>query len=152
MKLTPETLMVQPIDAEKVAKLITESLPPLPENETYHVSPYDAFILGIGCLVDMDCCYGFLKDQGSMFIDGKIQSVMVFDVEKRTHYTQENGLPGYKGQHNVCLFNVGVETQLPSLVKDPVPLKEFMGRRFEYNPRVSTNTRKFIADMEQRLG
>ncbi len=150
MTYTAETLMIQPVDAEKVQKLITESLPPLPENETYHVSEFNAFILAINCIVDKDCCWGYLDDK--MHIDEKLQLIMTFHVDKRIHYIQEeNGLPGYNGKSNVCIFNVGVETQLPSLVKEPISLKDFLGTRGECNPRIVTNTRKFLDEINHIL-
>ena len=150
MTYTAETLMIQPVDAEKVQKLITESLPPLPENETYHVSEFNAFILAINCIVDKDCCWGYLDDK--MHIDEKLQPIMTFHVDKRIHYIQEeNGLPAYNGKSNVCLSHVGVETQLPSLVKEPISLADFLGTRGTVKPRIITNTRKFLDEINHIL-
>jgi len=144
--LTAETLLVRPIDADKIAALITATLPALPEGETYYVSPYVAIVPEYdNCILTPDCDYDFSVSK--MYIDGAFQPVFTVSVNKRIPFTTEDKLPGYTEKH-ACLFNLGIHTQvIPSLLKQPVSLREFMGSQYNSNPCIKKNMKDCLSEI-----
>lgn len=148
-KLTEDTLMVRPIDPNKVLAFIIPLLPKLPKDTTYTANAcgYDAMTMDNLICVDSDCCYAFLSDN-EMFHEGKNQGIICVSIGTSKEYIQEgNGLKGWHNKSNAYNIPIGAETQLPALLKEPVTLKEHMGRRYNYNPRIMKNMREFLNKM-----
>lgn len=147
IKYTEDTLMVQPLDTEKILAYVSTFLPALPEDTKYRTNCADAFILKHAICLDADCCWGILSEDAT-FHDGIMQGTAICAIGTSREYIQEeNGLKGWCNKSNLFRIPLGIITQVPNLVKDPISLREFMGRRYDYNPRIKTNMRTFLRDV-----
>lgn len=140
MNYTAETLMVYPIDPEKMAKYVADtiSLPQLDKDHYYYISPYEAFMFEPMRAISSDCCWqeAFPKMVIGNYMGFAVPIVVTIkgpkgDVEKFEMYVLFHDLKG------------------KPLVKEPVSLKEFMGSRYNYNPRIVANQNMFLKEINQ---
>jgi hypothetical protein len=139
-----ETLMVKPINKEKLIELIKEDFKGvkfLKKNQEFTLHP--GAVIGSNCEVDDDCCY-YLAEKG--FFNKKVQPIFSFNVGIKT--TIKKG--SYTLQGNAFIYYVPEEL-IKYILDKEVSLKEFMGSRYNYNPRIIKNMREFINDIGSQL-
>ena len=137
--MNEDTIKVRPINQEFILDILNGLATDRQDNEE--------FIIQVGAMyenveVDNDCRYRFLDNK---FIDGKIQLVLTVGVCVKT-----KTLTGYsRGIVPQFYFDICLDTE--GLLGEEVSLKEFMGSRYNYNPRIRTNMREFIEDIKTQL-
>lgn len=131
---TAETVVVTLLDIEAIKTDVAKLLP-LKEGDEYQIDTealYDGNVL-----IDPDCCYYFMCPR---LEGGKVQNV--WDVPVRTKRAQPGG--GYRLSMEVEFYFPILAVDLSKYFKDVVSLKTFMGSRYNYNPRITRNTREFL--------
>ncbi len=139
-----DTLMVKPINKEKLIELIKEDFKGvkfLKRKQEFTV--YPGALVGSNCEVDSDCCY-YVAEKG--FLNKKVQPIFSFTVGIKTN----TGPGAYSLQSNAFVYYVPQEL-IKHLLDKEVSLKEFMGSRYNYNPRIIKNMRDFINDIGGQL-
>jgi len=134
--LKAENVMVTLLDIEAIKKAI-EKLLPLKAGDEYQV---DDEALFDNVLINQDCIYYYMCPT---LADGKIQNVWHVPVR-----TKKKVKGGYRLSLNVEFYYSITEQQLKKYSKKRVSLKEVMGSRYKYNPRIITNTRDFLTAVE----
>lgn len=139
-KITEEMLKVTPIDYEKLGKYLEEIYKPKP-NEKY--STENCALVCENVMTDNECCYWFIEKKAH---NGKIQ--FVYSAPVRVITTTDEG-----SFHPMTpSFYVDISTEeLTPYMKDKVSLKEYMGRRYNYNPRIEKNMRDFLKEINASL-
>ncbi len=135
MNYTPETLMVRPIDHDKLIAHFTAFIK-LKKNQVIRTSK-DA-ITHDNVVVDNECCYSVLDKFFTCYgfnLDYAIQLPIFIDTKKKGG-TSISFTPAF-------YINFHVK-ELKTFLKKPVTLKEFMIGRFNYNPIITANTREFM--------
>jgi len=133
-------LFVRPLNREKVLELISKSIT-LQEDEDINVYAFDA-LYDDNVIIDSDCCYGILN---KVWLNNQIQYAFNVRAEIRTISKTPEGLRRWTTKETF-LFPIGVTQELNICFGNPVSLKDFMGSRYNYNPRIKTNMRNFIED------
>lgn len=137
MKHTPETLMVQPINKALILEILNGLATDKKDNEEF-VIHVGAFYKGIE--VNNECIYSFLNTK---FVNGQKQMMLEVPVKIKTKTERGFSTPLFTEFY----FDIAIDTE--NLLLPPVTLKEFMGGRYNYNPRIATNTREFIKEVNQ---
>lgn len=136
MNPTPVTLTVIPLNEEKLLQRIRAEVKMEDPLESLHIRT--SAIAAENIFVNKDCCYGFMEKR---YQSGKIQ--FVYDVPVRVRKKTPDG--------EVCpmcpsfYFPIGIE-ELRNYYLATVSLKDYMGQRFDYNPRIKTNMNNFLND------
>ena len=133
-------IMVLPLNNEKILfalKAIIEQ----GENREFKIDT--GALCNSAMVVDADCCYCFLENR---VVLGKVQ--LVYDVPVRIVTIKEGGRS----------FPMSVSFYFPITLDDlqyytdaQQTLKEFMGSRHDYNPRIKNNMREFLQDANETL-
>lgn len=133
----PEILMVFPLDKDAIIKHISVFVPPK-NNQEYYIETVALFRDEI--IVDTECCYYILeKKHVDYFVD------FVHDIPVRIKTKTKSG-------HSMSMttdfyFPINVDYLKSTFCMPQTSLKDFMGTRYGYNPRIEKNTREFIRDM-----
>lgn len=136
--LNAETLMVLPINMKKFSADISESLQKDEKNKgkKFEIRGSLAFIADgkDTIMLDDECCFYDEKD-----------AVFPFEVHKAKEPVKEEG---GKTTYTISIFpayEIEVSRkELLAFCDKPVTLKEFMGSRFRYNPRIMGNEKNFF--------
>lgn len=139
MKKDENTFMVKPVDKEKILKKI--STIPKQENEEFVIDV--GALVGCIVIVDENCIYSFLEPR---FINGNPQ--MVYDVPVRIKTRIEDG---WSFPVAISFYYPITLEELCEYLKPDISLKEYMGSRYDYNPRIKINMRDFLDDMNETL-
>lgn len=136
-----ETFMVQPIDNVKALAWITEKIAPQ-DNHKFSISI--GAIVGNNVEVDDECCYNFMPKK---FINGKIQHVLEVGVRIITIMSEtQRSIP------TSASFYIDIpEEDYSNMFTEQKSLKEHMGRRYDYNPRIKANMLEFIEDIVSQI-
>lgn len=145
--MCPETLIVEPINEGKLSKYLEKFIridnnqTLMVEKESFFFHPWQSF------LIDDDCCAGKLEkiyNRETKSTEWKTS----FAIRKSTKTENGESFPMYVNEY----FDIP-ETELRdnNLLDNPISLKEFMGRRFGYNPRIETNTRIILKEIQQSI-
>ena len=133
-------IMVLPLNKEKILsdlKLMVR----LNENQELKIDT------GALCnnlmVVDSECCYQVMEKR---LVLGKVQ--LVYDVPVRVIKITETGrsIP-----MTVSFYFPITLDDLQNYTETPISLKEFMGSRYNYNPRISANMKDFLEDANATL-
>lgn len=134
MRITAETIIVNPINKEKLNAFISKYLP-LNEGEEFCFDTDSIFIHNKGCmLIDWECCAGYL-DKNFNYKTEKIEPFVGIGIRRWTTYEGGRSLP----MSHECYFNI-FESDWDQILDKETTLKEFMESRFNYNPRIQRNT------------
>lgn len=137
MKKDENTLMVLPLNTDKIIAAI-EQLIGKPENTEYKISQ-DAICEDMAVL-DNECCYGYLENR---VFNGAVMPVYDIGVRIVTITPEGKSFP----MSNSFYFTQSLSQLKELFCKEPVSLKEFMGQRYDYNPRIKANMRNFLEDI-----
>lgn len=146
---TATEIFVLTIDKERlIEKLIEEYEYKLEKNQVLRIS-CDAILLDndkkpTPVFVDQDCCYGFMNKH--LYHNNKIQYAYFIGVhidEKNDHGITMKNIPEF--------FIPLAEENFEDLSKEVLTLHEYMGTRYNYNPRIAKNTREFLTDICSQL-
>jgi len=138
VKITADTVMVSPINEEKALALVKLFVK---EKRGQSFSTYSGALLDENVITDRECCYCFLDKH---YMNGKIQIVynIPIRIEKRTKKGRTIPLdPSF-------YFTIDSATFKTILDKE-VSLREYMGSRFNYNPRIVANTSDFLKLLQE---
>lgn len=139
-KITEHMLKVTPIDHEKLAKYLEEIYRPEP-NQRY-TTEYCALVCE-NVMTDNECCYWFIEKKAH---NGKLQFVYSAPVRVITKTDEGESFPMTPS------FYVDISTEdLKPYMKDKCTLREYMARRYNYNPRISANMRDFLKEINDSL-
>ena len=133
-----EELIVAPINVEALTNHILKLIP-LKDKQEYIIEN-SAFLLNgekiINVVTDNECCYEILEKK---MHNGTIQ--YVYEIGCRIK-TWKDG--GYSFPMTVDFwFSISLD-EIAKFLKPAESLKDFMIGRYEYNPRISSNTQNFI--------
>ena len=95
--------------------------------------------------VDQDCCYGFMNKH--LYHNNKVQ--YTFFIPVFLDFKKPSGLMKMRTMPNFYI-PLGAE-DFQALKGEILTLREFMGSRYKYNPRVDKNMREFLNDVCKQL-
>lgn len=131
--LRAEDVVVTLLDIEAIKAELNKQLPP-PVDIEYIID--DVALYDENVLISPDAVYYFMCPRVN---NGKIENM--WDVwvrlKKKVHGGTSNSLMAE------FYFTI-TPKMMPKFYKDVVNLKTFMGGRFNYNPRITRNTRDFL--------
>ena len=139
-KYTADNLMVKPINQKNLNKFLKKFIK-LEKNQEFSLIP-EALILheNIKIICDTDACGNYINSQIN-----KTTKISEFYIEinigVKTH-TSETSYT-YRSSHSVIqIFESELEKY--KILDSEISLKDFMGSRYNYNPRISSNTKILI--------
>lgn len=143
-KHTAETLMVQPINTDKLKQYLS-SFYILEENQD--LSIYSKAIVKNKekvISINKDCCGFFLEKRW----DNNVNKTDFFlDIEMQIQ-TKNGSITQFSQMDHA--HSISLTTLIEQEILDPeCPLKEFMGSRYNYNPRIAKNTRLILAEINE---
>lgn len=96
-------------------------------------------------IVDAECCYWFIEKH---LIDNKVQLVMNVPVRIK----KPGDTPGSFHIPMMTEFYYPIkEDDMANYELEPITLREHMGQRYNYNPRITKNMREFLADVVSQV-
>ena len=139
---TPENFLVDPVNEELLLKHIEGIVnPSLQPNESIRIDV--GAIACNNCEINQDCIYEIAH---KIWKDGK--PVFLFNIPVRIKTKTEGGT-----SHSMFpsfYFQMSLEEIDPFLLPE-ISLKEFMGSRFDYNPRINKNMKDFMKMINDNL-
>lgn len=133
-------IMVLPLNSEKIL-LLLKAIIKQEENQEFKIDT--GALCNNAMVVDSDCCYNILEKR---VVLGKIQDV--YDVPVRVIKITETG----RSYPMFVSFYLPITLEdLPLYTDAPISLKEFMGSRHDYNPRIKANMKDFLEDANATL-
>lgn len=154
IKATPQNILIAPVNRELLGAHITALLKQagkLEPNVQYTVQS-EGIIPGIpNVVVDPECCYcihgkTIMHAPDGALVFGAVHPVSVTRKE-RTSGNEQKG--SYSMGH--AFDYIITVADLLKFCDKPVTLEEFMGSRFNYNPRIRNNMENFIEDVGNYL-
>lgn len=133
MKKTADTLMVSPINDQKLLAYVSMFYTPDAPNKEIRVPKLEA-VYDDNVIIDHDSCYEIVPNK---LFEGKVQPVWEYPIkiiEKKEGGYSIPIIPTF-------YFSISIE-KLKELCDVDKSLKEFI--RFDYNPRITQNTREFL--------
>lgn len=141
MRHTEHTLLVRPVSGEAIVALLNASMPCEAGTE-YRVHDFG---LIENVTLSNECIYSVNEQK---VVDNN-RIAFVFDAPVRIRTIDTNDCHPHSMFPDFYL-PLTIET-LESLAGQPVSLKDFMGSRYNYNPRIKTNMREFIKDIGSQI-
>lgn len=132
---TELTLMVRPINKSLILEILNGLATNKKENEEFIID-VGAYIGGIE--VDSECIYSLIPKK---FFNGEIRETLMVPVRVKTKKEGGYSIP----MTTEFYFDIDITTE--GLLLPEVSLKDFMGSRYNYNPRIRTNMREFLEDV-----
>lgn len=146
-KLNAETILVEPINKEKLAAYFEKFIPKddnqsfIIDTDSVFIHPYKSF------LIDNDCCAGNLDRKFNRNTKSTEWTVNL-GIRKSTKTEGGESYPMY----NESYFEIYESELRENGLLDPaIPLKDFMLGRFNYNPRIERNTAIMIKEINKVL-
>lgn len=135
-KYNAETLMVKPLNKDNLKKYLLKYFN-LGNNQDFIIDS-EAIIFNENAkiILDIDCCHSFLEE-GFIKENNKIEFCFEFGIRIKT---EKEGATSYQMVPSVILQIFESEWQEFNLLDPEISLKEFMGSRYKYNPRIERNT------------
>jgi hypothetical protein len=140
--LNEETIIVHPIDEAKLSAYIEQLV--WKRDDIAIVAKCPAILDESNVLVNSDCVYNILEKQ---FFDNQIQHVALIEVREKKLTPEGWTYPLFTSYH----FSIGLEKLKSDFGLPCTSLKEYMGSRYNYNPRVSKNMKDLIATINSNL-
>jgi hypothetical protein len=143
MKLTETEIMIKPVDTKKMAAHIRMIL-----NDNSTETKYDidkcGLVENLPVLTDDECCYTIIEKKLN---NGKVAPLPEFPVTI-SHKT--------KGGWSIPMqasfyFTISADDLENDFLMSEISLKDFMGSRYKYNPRIEANTREMIAHLQSAI-
>lgn len=134
-------IMVLPLNKDKII-LAIEAILPKEDNQRYDI-PTGALCNTV-MVVDMECCYCFLENR---LVDGGISPVYDIPVRIITKTSSGSSIPMSPSFY----MSVSIAKLIIDFTDAPISLKEFMGSRYSYNPRIERNMQEFLTDANVTL-
>lgn len=135
--LNASEIVVTLLDIEAIKKELNKQLPP-PAGTEYIIDTVALFDDNV--LISPDAVYYYMCPRVH---NGKV--VNMWDVGVRNKQKTAQG--ANYSLIEAFYFTITPE-QLPKYYKDVVNLKTFMGSRYDYNPRITKNTKEFLQAVE----
>lgn len=137
-----ENLMVKSINQELLIKHITKLIP-LQQDQEYMIEK-SAFVLVDGKIInvvtDNECCYEILEKK---LHNGMVQHV--YEIGCRIKNLKDGG---YSFPMTVSFyFSISLD-EVVEFLNSEESLKDFIIGRYNYNPRISSNTQNFLKFVE----
>ena len=146
-KLNAETILVEPINKEKIAAyfekyiLLKENEEFMIDTDSIFIHPYKSF------LIDNECCAGFLEKK---FNKEKKVSEWAVNIGIRISTKTKDGY-SIPMSHESYFELYESELRENDLLNPAIPLKDFMAGKFNYNPRIERNTAIMIKQINKVL-
>lgn len=139
-KYNEETLMVNPFNKENFKKYLLKYFKI--ENNQDFIIDSEAIIFNETTKInlDTDCCHSFLK-KGLNKQNSKNEYYFEFGIRLKT---EKEGTTSYQMFPLSVLQIFESEWKKFNLLDKEISLKEFMGSRYKYNPRIERNTRLLL--------
>ena len=136
--MTAENIMVEPINREKLTKFLNDNVGKN-ENQEFIIDKDSIFIHNDkSLLIDNECCAGELEKTFDR-LSKKFEWKVSLGIRKYTETEAGRSTPMcYEGYID---FSES-ELRREGLLHEKQTLKDFMGGRFGYNPRIENNTRQ----------
>lgn len=131
--MTEHLLKVIPIDHQKLAKHIEGIY--RPEVNQVYSTEYCALVFA-NVMTDNECCYWFVEKKAHNCVIQFVYSVPIRVITKTDEGTFHPMTPSF-------YIDMSIEDLKP-FTKEEVTLREFMDRRYNYNPRIEKNMREFL--------
>lgn len=146
-KHNEETLMVKPFNKENFRKYLSKYFKL--ENNQEFIIDSEAIIFNENAKInlDTDCCHSFLN-KGLNKENSKIEFYFEFGIRKET---KTIGGSSYQMVAASILQIFESEWQEFNLLEPEISLKEFMGSRYKYNPRIESNTTLLLKNVNKKL-
>ena len=146
MNLNAETIQVVPFNQEKLSQHFSKFIQ-LGENQSFIIDKDSVFISEKdSLLIDSECCAGHLDKKVNPETKN-IEWVATLGVRRSTKTEEGESFPmSYE-----CYLDV-YESEFPALTDDHTSLSEFMGGRYNYNPRIVSNTREIVKLINEIVG
>lgn len=144
-KYNEETLMVKPFNKENFKKYLLKYFKI--ENNQDFIIDSEAIIFNETAKInlDTDCCHSFLK-KGLNKQNYKNEYYFEFGIRLKT---EKEGTTSYQMFPLSVLQIFESEWEKFNLLDKEISLKEFMGSRYKYNPRIESNTRLLLENAAQ---
>lgn len=138
IKKTPDTILVKPFNKEKLKKHFSKFIT-LEVNEDFIINQ-EAIFLGKSCnlLIDNECCAEYLENKINISTK-KNELVATLGIRKSRKTDTGKSFDMFYSTY-IDVY----QSEFSNLTDDELSLKEFMGRRYDYNPRISKNTRGIV--------
>lgn len=144
-KYTAQTLMVKPLNKKKLKKYLLKYFK-LGNNQDFIIhSAALIFNDNAKIILDIDCCHSFLEE-GFIKENNKIEFCFEFGIRIKT---EKEGATSYQMVPSVFLQIFESEWQEYNLLDSEISLKEFMGSRYNYNPRIQRNTTLLLKSVNE---
>jgi hypothetical protein len=133
MKKTADTIMVQPINKTKLLAHLLNFITPGPGEiiNTENGAIYDDNVI-----VDTDCCWFFVPQK---LYEGKIQLTHDVPVYVEIETSTGRRIPAQPNYY----INVTMDKIKELCEPEIISLRDYMGGRYNYNPRITTNIKSF---------
>ena len=140
-----ETLMVKPFNKENFKKYLLKYFKI--ENNQDFIIDSEAIIFNETAKInlDTDCCHSFLK-KGLNKQNSKTEYYFEFGIRLKT---EKEGTTSFQMFPLSVLQIFESEWEKFNLLDKEISLKEFMGSRYKYNPRIESNTRLLLKNAAQ---
>lgn len=150
-KLNEETLTVLPVNTEKIIKELTGNMkkndPPLiSDKETLILNKCAILQLPGGfILLDNECCYQLSETRlSSDKMEPEFKEWVNLSFGIKT-ITGDDGKGCVTASYIPSAFNYTLDCKtLLEYCSEAISLREFMGSRYKYNPRIITNMKELI--------
>lgn len=145
MKYTVENVKVCPIDQKKLAEYFSKFFK-LAENEEFIIDK-DSLLLNTSrpMLIDNECCSGYLEIE---FNKETLKKELCVKIGIRRSKKTDTGV-SYPIEFECYLPIFESDWIQNDLLLPEIPLKDFMGSRFNYNPRIESNTYRVVKAINQ---
>ena len=139
-KYNEETLMVKPFNKENLIKYLSKYFKL--ENKQEFIIRSEAIIFNENAKINLDddCCHSFLN-KGLNKENSKIEYYFKLGIRLKT---EKEGTSSYQMFPISVLQIFESEWEKFNLLDKEISLKEFMGNRYKYNPRIERNTRLLL--------
>lgn len=144
-KYNEETLMVNPFNKENFKKYLLKYFKI--ENNQDFIIDSEAIIFNETAKInlDTDCCHSFLK-KGLNKQNSKNEYYFEFGIGLKT---EKEGTTSYQMSPIAVLQIFESEWEKFNLLDKEISLKEFMGSRYNYNPRIQRNTTLLLKSVNE---
>lgn len=147
IKLDVETILVEPINKERLAKYFEKYIPKN-SNQSFIIDTDSIFIHAYkSFLIDFECCAGNLERK---FNKSTKMSEWTVNLGVRKS-TKTNEGESYQMYYESYVEFFESELRENNLLDEPISLKEFMVGRFNYNPRIIRNTAIMVKEINKVL-
>lgn len=149
-KLTADTAMVRPINEPKIQELLARYM------ATGTLGQFDSYVIDcraifidedMNTVVSQDCCYEFTYPMAISESGSPARFKNYFELPVRIKKSVPDGTGGFNCKYPSAptfYFPIPMDMLLLAYCWPATSLREFMGSRFNYNPRIEKNVKEFL--------